>query len=110
MQMMPMLPTARLARTLAKSVVAAALVLPAPLPGLAYADQPRPPPSVPGTIRVPARNVQFFPGHATGTQNYTCQPSSTGYEEPEATEEPSRRAETTRLQTRLQEMRPCADS
>ena len=44
MQMMPMLPTARSSRRLAKSVVAAALVLAALLPGLAYADQPRPPP------------------------------------------------------------------
>ena len=79
MQMMPMLPTARPARTLAKSVVAAALVLPALLPGLAYADQPRPPPSVPAAIRVPVRNVPFLLGHATVTQNYTCQPSSTGY-------------------------------
>ena len=50
-QMMPMLPAARPARTLAKSVTVA-LVLPAQLPGLAYADRPRPPPSVPAAVRV----------------------------------------------------------
>ena len=64
----------RRARTLAAS-----LALPALLPGLAYADTP-PPPSVPAAIQVPDGNVPFLLGHATGTQNYTCQPSSTaGY-------------------------------
>jgi len=75
--MTPLSPTARLARMLAKNAIAAALALPALLPGLAYADVPPPPPNVPAAIRVPAGNVPFLLGHATGTQNYTCQPSST---------------------------------
>jgi hypothetical protein len=88
--MMPMLPTARLASVLARSAIAAALFLPALLPGLAYADSP-PPPTVPQAIQVPSGNVPFLLGHATGTQNYTCQRSSTGsgfawtFVEPEAT-------------------------
>lgn len=88
--MMAMLPTARLARTLARSAIAVALVLPALLPGLAYADSP-PPPSVPPAIQVPGGNFPFLLGRATGTQNYTCQHSSTGpgfawtLVEPEAT-------------------------
>jgi hypothetical protein len=32
---------------------------------------------VPSAIRVPAGNVPFLLGHARGTQNYACQPSST---------------------------------
>jgi Protein of unknown function (DUF3455) len=76
--MLPMLPTARLARTLAKSALVAALAVPTLLPGLAHADNP-PPPSAPAAIQVPAGHVPFLLGHATGTQNYTCQRSSTGF-------------------------------
>jgi hypothetical protein len=75
------MPTTRRIGALAKYAVAAALALPALLPGAAYAEKP-PAPDVPADIRVPAGNVPFLLGHATGTQNYTCQPSSassTGY-------------------------------
>jgi hypothetical protein len=88
--MMPMLPTTRLASVLARNAIAVALGLAALLPGLAYADSP-PPPTVPQAIQVPSGNVPFLLGHATGTQNYTCQRSSTGsgfawtFVEPEAT-------------------------
>jgi hypothetical protein len=71
------MPAARLARALAQSTIAVAAALPALLPGLAYAEKPPPPPSAPAAIQVPARHVPFLLGHATGTQNYTCQPSST---------------------------------
>jgi hypothetical protein len=55
-----------------------ALALLGLVPGLAYADSP-PPPSVPAAIQVPAGNVPFLLGRATGTQNYTCQRSSNGF-------------------------------
>jgi hypothetical protein len=72
------LPAARLARMLARNATASALALLALLPpGLAYADT-LPPPSVPTEIKVPEGNVSFLLGHATGTQNYTCQRSSSG--------------------------------
>ena len=54
-----------------------ALALLALMPGLAHAAKPSPP-SVPSTIQVPAGNVPFLLGHATGTQNYTCQQTPTG--------------------------------
>ena len=47
------------------------------LPQAAYADDVTPPP-VPGDIAVPAGNRPFLVGHAVGTQNYVCLPSSTG--------------------------------
>jgi hypothetical protein len=72
------LPTTRLTNRLAKGAIAAAVALSALLPGLAYADQP-PPPVVPPAIRAPAGHVPFLLGRATGTQNYTCQPTATGY-------------------------------
>lgn len=78
LQMMPTLATARLARRLAGNAIVAAMALAALLTGPAHAAT-LPPPSVPGDIKVPAGNVPFLAGHATGTQNYTCQPSSTGY-------------------------------
>ena len=56
----------------------AALALLALVPGLAHAASPAPP-SVPAAIRVPAGHVPFLLGHATGTQNYTCQQTSTGF-------------------------------
>jgi hypothetical protein len=77
--MIPTVPIARLARALAKSTVAAAIALPALLPALTYADQPPAPPSVPEVIQVPDGNEPFLVGHATGTQNYTCQASPAGY-------------------------------
>ena len=56
----------------------AALAMLALMPGLAHAAKPSPP-NVPTTIQVPAGNVPFLMGHATGMQNYACQQSSTGY-------------------------------
>jgi len=41
----------------------------------AYADSVTPP-SVPASIQVPAGNKAFTVGHAVGTQNYVCVPSS----------------------------------
>jgi hypothetical protein len=70
------LPAARLVRTLARSAIAAALALPALLPGAAAAEAVLPPPRVPHAIRAPGGHVPFLLGHATGTQNYVCQPSS----------------------------------
>ena len=55
-----------------------ALALLALMPGLANATEPSPP-EVPTAIQVPAENVPFLVGHATGTQNYTCQQTSNGY-------------------------------
>jgi hypothetical protein len=43
----------------------------------AFADSVTVPP-VPSAIQVPAGNVPFLEGHAVGTQNYVCQPSSSG--------------------------------
>jgi uncharacterized protein DUF3455 len=77
-QIMPALPPVRLARTLAIKAIVAALAVPALLPGRAYADNPTPP-SVPAAIEAPAGNVPYLLGHATGTQNYTCQHGSTGF-------------------------------
>lgn len=37
------------------------------------------PPSVPANIVVPAGNKAFLAGHAVGTQNYVCLPSSAGF-------------------------------
>jgi len=76
--MMSIVRTRKLARVFAKSAIIAALAVPALLPGLAFAA-PYDPPSVPTKIQVPAGNVAFLLGHATGTQNYTCQLSSSGY-------------------------------
>jgi hypothetical protein len=43
------------------------------LPQPAHADP------VPNNIRVPAGNAAFLLGHATGTQNYICLPSGSGF-------------------------------
>jgi hypothetical protein len=59
--------------------MSAALALLALLPGLAHADPKPSPPDVDTAIRVPAGNVPYLLGHASGTQNYTCQQSSTGF-------------------------------
>jgi hypothetical protein len=48
------------------------------VPSLARADEVEPPP-VPANIQVPAGNKAFLVGHAVGTQNYVCLPSSTGF-------------------------------
>src|SRR5262249_20085902 len=80
--MKPSPPTVRPARALAGSAVAPVLRPSALLPGLAHA-QVASPPSAPAAIQVPPGNVLFLLGHATGTQNYACQPSSSapaGYE------------------------------
>ena len=45
------------------------------LPHAAHAQSVTPPP-VPADIQVPAGNEAFLVGHAVGTQNYVCQPSS----------------------------------
>src|SRR5262245_10078718 len=70
--------TRPLARAIARRVVFAALAVPALLPGLAFAANITPP-SVPDRIKVPAGNAPYLVGHASGTQNYTCQLSATGY-------------------------------
>jgi hypothetical protein len=83
MPVLPSLPATPLVRAFAKSARAAVLalpvLLPALLPGLAYAEQPLRRSNVPEAIRVPAGNFPFLLGRATGTQHYACQPSSTGY-------------------------------
>jgi hypothetical protein len=71
--MMPKLSRVHLARTRATFALVAALALVALVPGPAYADNPAPPPILPAAIQVPRGNVPFLLGHATGTQNYTCQ-------------------------------------
>ena len=48
------------------------------LPRPAFADGITPP-TVPGDIVVEAGNKPFLQGHATGTQNYTCQVSGSGF-------------------------------
>jgi Protein of unknown function (DUF3455) len=53
---------------------AVAFTVSLPQPG--HADNVTPPP-VPGNILVPAGNTPFLVGHAVGTQNYICRPSST---------------------------------
>jgi hypothetical protein len=52
--------------------LAVALTLPA------HADQVTPP-SVPANLQAPQGNNVFLMGHATGTQNYICLPSATGF-------------------------------
>lgn len=47
--------------------------------GVALAAQPNlTSPVVPPSIQVPAGNIAFLMGHATGTQGYICLPTSTG--------------------------------
>jgi hypothetical protein len=43
----------------------------------AHTEEVTPPP-VPANIQVPAGNTLLFVGHAVGTQNYVCLPSTTG--------------------------------
>ena len=56
------------------TAVAVAFTVSLPQPG--HADNVTPPP-VPANIQVPAGNTAFLLGHAVGTQNYICRPSST---------------------------------
>jgi len=48
------------------------------LPQPAHAD-PVTPPAVPSNVQVPEGAKAFLVGHATGTQNYVCQPSGAGF-------------------------------
>jgi len=56
------------------TAVAVAFTVLLPQPG--HADNVTPPP-VPANIQVSAGNKAFLVGHAVGTQNYICRPSST---------------------------------
>lgn len=56
------------------TAVAVAFTVSLPQPG--HADNVTPPP-VPANIQVSAGNSAFLVGHAVGTQNYICRPSST---------------------------------
>ena len=49
------------------------------LPQSASAANVTPPPLPPGLAPVPAGNEAFLVGHATGTQNYVCLPSGSGF-------------------------------
>jgi hypothetical protein len=64
----------RAASLVLAGVAVMAFTVPSAAP--AYADASTPP--VPGNIQVPAGNKLFLVGHAVGTQNYVCVPSSTG--------------------------------
>jgi hypothetical protein len=75
---MSMFDTQRLVGALSRNAGIVVLVVSALIPELAYADNVNPP-TVPSDIRVPAGNVPFLVGHATGTQNYTCQQTSPGF-------------------------------
>jgi Protein of unknown function (DUF3455) len=75
--MLPSISTSRLAGAVAGKAIALALALPMLLPGVALAEH-LPPPNVPGDIQVEAGNYPYLMGHATGTQNYTCQSTATG--------------------------------
>ncbi len=55
-----------------------ATALMAMTPGTAVAQRIVPP-VVPETLKVPAGNKAFLLGHATGTQNYICLPSASGF-------------------------------
>jgi len=76
--MLTLLTTGHLTSTLATRAIVGALTLWTLLPGPAFAEKITPP-SVPAKIAVPAGNVPYLVGYARGTQNYTCQVSSSGY-------------------------------
>jgi hypothetical protein len=72
-------PATRGALPVASAVaLAAAFALSLAQPARADADEVTPPP-LPANIQVPAGNTAHFVGHATGTQNYVCLPSSAGF-------------------------------
>jgi Protein of unknown function (DUF3455) len=58
--------------------IAIALTSFAGIAGAATADAVKAPP-VPSDIEVPAGNTAFLEGNATGTQNYVCLPSTSGF-------------------------------
>jgi hypothetical protein len=58
------------------AVLAVALAVSSPQP--ARADKVTPPP-VPGNLEVEAGNKAYLEGHAIGTQNYICLPTTTGF-------------------------------
>jgi len=60
------------------SIVALVAALIAALPQRALADNETPPP-VPADLQVPAGSKLILVGHATGTQNYICLPSGSGF-------------------------------
>jgi hypothetical protein len=69
--------TTRLSLLIAVAVVSLGLAAPVSAAG----SPPRPgvgTPSVPANLEVPPGHVLFLEGHAVGTQNYVCLPSSTG--------------------------------
>src|SRR5215467_4329435 len=66
----------RILRDACATTLAAAFTVSLPQSG--HAD-PVTPPAVPFNIRVPQGAQAFLVGHATGTQNYVCLPSSAGF-------------------------------
>jgi hypothetical protein len=60
------------------SAIALAAAFAVSLAQPADADEVTPPP-LPANIQVPVGNTAYFVGHAVGTQNYVCLPSSTGF-------------------------------
>ena len=69
-------PTNQPTRRLVSSACAAALAVAGAVSLPAHAGRVETP-DVPPTLRVDAGNHPFLVGHATGTQNYVCAPSST---------------------------------
>jgi hypothetical protein len=68
--------TRRIRLIACSTALAAAFTISRPLP--AHADRVTPPP-VPSPIAVQAGNKAFLVGHAVGTQNYICLPTSSGF-------------------------------
>jgi hypothetical protein len=69
--------TRRISTLASAAALAATLTLSLTQP--AHAGDDITPPVVPDTIKVPDGNTPFLLGHATGTQNYECQPSGSGF-------------------------------
>jgi hypothetical protein len=59
---------------LCRSIAALGMAFSVALPYATYA-QGVTPPIVPDNLKVPSGNVAFLVGHATGSQNYECQPA-----------------------------------
>jgi hypothetical protein len=68
--------TGKLARV--RSLFTTTLVLACAFGTVNHAAAQVTPPSVPGKIAVPAGNHAYLVGHASGSQGYTCLPTSTG--------------------------------